>query len=273
MVIIKSLSNKDYHAMEGLSKSKMDKLEISPAHYKASLEEPEKQTDALIFGSLFHTMVLEPEKIETEYAVEPVVNKRTNEGKQILSDFYEENKDKTIVTQEQMELAKTMAQKIYEHPIANKLLKAKGDCEISYFWNDDKTGVLLKARPDKVVDDIIIDVKTTVSANPNVFYKKAYDYGYHKQAAHFLDGYRACNGKNASGFIFIAVEKEPPYAVCVYKASKEFIEKGEIDVRKNIELFAECERTGIWRGYPEIIHELNLPRWAYNELMEEKYDE
>lgn len=38
MVIIKSLSNKDYHAMEGLSKSKMDKLEISPAHYKASLE-------------------------------------------------------------------------------------------------------------------------------------------------------------------------------------------------------------------------------------------
>ena len=68
-----------------------------------------------------------------------------------------------------------------EHPIANKLLKAKGDCEISYFWHDEKTGVLLKARPDKVVDDIIIDVKTTVSANPNVFYKKAYDYGYHKQ--------------------------------------------------------------------------------------------
>lgn len=265
MQIIKNLSNKDYHAMDGLSKSKMDKIAISPAHYKASLEEPEKQTEALIFGSLFHTMVLEPEKIESEYAIEPVVNKRTNEGKAILQEFYEQNAEKTIITQEQLETAKIMRDKIMENKIAKKLLKSKGECEISLFWNDEKTGTLLKARPDKIVDDIIIDLKTAVSASPNSFYKKAYDYAYHRQSAHFMEAYRKCYNKEPAGFIFIVIEKEPPYAVCVYKASKEFIEKGEQEVRKLIDIYAECEKTNTWNGYPEKIYELNLPAWAYNE--------
>lgn len=269
MEIIRNMPNKEYHATDGLSKSKMDKIAISPAHYKASLEEPEKQTDALIFGSLFHTIILEPEKVELEYAIEPIVNKRTNDGKDILNQFYFDNADKTIITQEQLDLAIILKDKIMQHPIASKLLKVKGEHEVSLFWNDDKTNVLLKARPDKIVDDIIIDLKTTISANPDVFFKKAYDYGYHKQAYHYLQGFEKCYGKKASGFVFIAIEKEPPYAVCVYKASDNFIKIGEIEVRRDIEMFAECEKTGIWKGYPEIIHELDVPVWITNKYIEE----
>lgn len=39
MEIIRNMPNKEYHATDGLSKSKMDKIAISPAHYKEDLEE------------------------------------------------------------------------------------------------------------------------------------------------------------------------------------------------------------------------------------------
>ena len=255
------MSNRDYHTVDGLSKSKMDKLLISPEHYKASLCEPEKQTEALIFGSLFHTIVLEPNKIKTEYAIEPIVNKRTNDGKDILRQFYEENASKTIITQEQLDLAIKLKDKIMQHSIAKKLLKTQGDTEISLFWNDTESGILLKARPDKLVNDIIIDIKTTNNANPNEFYKNAYKYGYHRQAYHFMKGFENCYGKKASGFIFIAIEKDPPYAVCVYKASDDFIKIGGIETKYCIEKYSECEKNNIWQGYEEKIHELDLPIW------------
>lgn len=267
--IIKNLSNKEYHQRDGLSKSKMDLLEISPAHYKASLEQPTKQTEALIFGSLFHTLVLEPERLEIEFAIEPKINKRTNEGKALYEQFLDINKDKTIITEEMLDKAKIMKESLLKNKIAKKLINAKGDVEISLFWTDKETKTLLKARPDKIVDNIIIDLKTALTANPNNFYKKAYDLGYHRQAYHFLTGYEECYGKKADGFIFIVIEKEPPYAVCCYKATDELLKIAKIEVRNDIELFANCEKTNTWNGYPEVLHDLDAPIWIGNKYLED----
>lgn len=268
MQIIKNISYNEYSKMEGLSKSAMDKIKISPAHYKASLEEPEKQTDALRFGSLLHCLVLEPKNYERDFAIEPIVNKRTNEGKDILQQFYNENINKTIISQEQYDLALKLKESIFKHSIAKKLLEAKGDTEISLFW--ERNGVKLKARPDKIVDDILIDLKTTTNASPDEFYKNANKYGYEMQAFNYLDGYENCYGKKASGFIFITVEKDPPYAVCVYKASENFLRIGKIEVDACIDKFAECEKENKWEGYPEIIYELDVPAWVNNKFLEEE---
>lgn len=271
--VIKDLSNKDYHAAEGISKSNLDKIEISPAHFLESQEHEQPQTDAMVFGTLFHTTILEPEKLETEFAIEPKVNKRTNEGKAILEQFYNENQDKTIVSQEQMQLAQILKQNIMAHPIANKLLSGNGENEQSMFWVDKETGVLCKIRPDRIKNNIIIDLKTTTCAKPGVFDKKAFEYGYHKQAYLYKEGYEQVLGKKPDGFVFIAIEKEPPFAVCVFEASEEFTKIGELEAKANLKTYKQCVETNTWNGYENIIHSLEVPAWIKNKHLEELNDD
>ena len=60
--------------MKGLSNSALSKIAISPAHYKQSLETPQKQTDALTFGSLLHCLVLETENFDRDFAYGAIRN-------------------------------------------------------------------------------------------------------------------------------------------------------------------------------------------------------
>lgn len=268
--IYKNITIKEYHSMEGLSKSMLDKIAISPAHLKQAMDEGTKDTDALIFGRLFHTIVLEPRKFKKEFAIEPIVNKRTNEGKAILQEFYEANQGKDIVTQEDVDKAKLLKKQLMKNEIIKKLLTG-GDREVSIFWKDKETGELCKARPDILQGDIIIDLKTTTTAKPGEFDKKAYDYGYHKQAYWFLEAYKNATGNDAR-FVFIAIEKEPPYAVSVFMANDTMIKIGEIEARADLRLFHECKTNKKWPGYdlgkPQIF-ELSVPGYVLNKYMEE----
>ena len=77
-----------------------------------------------------------------------------------------------------------------------------------------------------------------------------------------MTGMRALRGVKAQGFIFVTVEKTPPYAVNVFEASEEFIRAGEETNKKLYTLFASCQSSGNWPGYPVEIKKLMLPRGA-----------
>ena len=78
-----------------------------------------------------------------------------------------------------------------------------------------------KAEKESVDDKkVIIDLKTTRDSSPESFRRSAYNYGYDRQAAFYLDGFKA------DEFWFLVIEKESPYRVGIYKASDEFIEGG-----------------------------------------------
>jgi hypothetical protein len=75
--------------------------------------------------------------------------------------------------------------------------------------------------------------------------------------------------------MFIAVEKEPPFACAVYQASKEhikdargnivaagMIEAGMGKIGPLLELYARCYKSGEWPGYVDSIEDLYLKRWA-----------
>ena len=79
------------------------------------------------------------------------------------------------------------------------------------------TGLQCKCRPDWISADggILVDLKTTEDASPREFQRSIAKWRYHVQAGWYMAGIEAAYGTRPSGFIFIAVEKKPPFAVGV----------------------------------------------------------
>ena len=257
------ITNEEYHDSDGLSKSGLDKLAISPAHYQAYKATETKATPAMVLGSLIHTATLEPHLLPEEYAVEPVVDKRTTVGKKVFAEFDAANKGKRFITGDQLALSMAISMSVCTHPIAGKLLAKKGIAEESFYWTDAETGTLCKCRPDYLTEDgILIDIKSTEDASPTAFAKSSWKYRYHVQAAFYTHGVEAVTGIRPKAFIFIAVEKNPPYAVACYMADSLMMSYGIGQARQCIQLFDQCTKSGVWRGYAEEIMPLSIPAWA-----------
>ena len=257
------MTNSEYHANKAVSKSDLDLINRSPLHYINAVENPKEQTESMLFGSVVHKLVLEPETFAAEYIAAPKCDRRTKEGKARWQEFIDNITTETVISEEMLTEATAVAEAVRKNPVADKLLKG-GKSEESYFWTDSVTGIECKCRPDYLrPDGIVVDLKTTENASPEKFVKSAYDYRYYVQAWWYLHGLKQC-GINAHDFIFIAVEKKPPYAVCVYAADDLMLQLGEREAVKNLHTYAECEKSGIWYGYekePEI-HSLSLPDWV-----------
>lgn len=263
------MTNKEYHEAEGISKSDLDLIHKSPLHFVTAKTQPEKQTESLLFGSALHKYVLEKKDYNSEFITAPVCDRRTKEGKAIYADFVEQAAGKSITTSEQSERILNMSKAIFQHPLASKLLTG-GTAEQSYFWRDNDSNILCKCRPDYIKGNYCIDLKTTQSAKPDDFMKSAYNYRYYVQSYWYLKGLKA-SGIDVENFIFIAVEKEPPYAICVYVASEDFLKLGEVEAESDFAVYKKCLETGNWYGYDETpeVHSLELPDWARKELYNE----
>lgn len=256
----------DYHASPGLSKSDLDLIHRSPAHYKYRKANPQEQTPAMLLGSVTHKLVLEPEDFASEFAVMPDCDRRTKEGKERWKQFSDELDDRvTVVSQEIMMQASAMADAVKSHPFASRLLRC-GAAEQSFYWMEGDTRC--KCRPDYLREDgIIVDLKTTQNASPADFPKSAYNYRYHVQAWWYLHGLRTI-GFPAREFVFIAVEKEPPYAVCVFVADDAVLKLGEQEALADLETYRWCVEHDNWYGYEKTpkTHSLTLPEWAARRL-------
>lgn len=114
--IIKGIPIAEYHKSAATSKSQLDQFAKSPAHYLASLTTPRKETPAMRIGSIFHGMVLEPDRVKI--AVAPQCDKRTKEGKATWEAFCLENAGAEIVTAEEGEMLNGMRESVMAHPAA-----------------------------------------------------------------------------------------------------------------------------------------------------------
>ena len=231
------MTNSEYHANKAVSKSDLDLINRSPLHYINAAQNPKEQTESMLFGSVVHKLVLEPETFAAEYIAAPKCDRRTKEGKARWQEFIDNITTETVISEEMLTEATAVAEAIRKNPVADKLLKG-GKSEESYFWTDSVTGIECKCRPDYLrPDGIVVDLKTTENASPEKFVKSAYDYRYYVQAWWYLHGLKQC-GIDAHDFIFIAVEKKPPYAVCVYAADDLMLQLGEREAVENLRTYA-----------------------------------
>jgi hypothetical protein len=257
------LTNAEYHARPEVSKSGLDLMRRSPLHFWHRYLNPERvaepPTDAMVLGSALHTAVLEPHLFDDEYAVAPHCDRRTKEGKMIWADFEQEAAGKTLLKADDANRIKGMANAVRSHKAASFLLTMPGKAEQSYFWTDPETGEKCKCRPDWHSNDgrIVVDVKTTEDASPGKFLRSSVlGWRYHVQAAFYMQGL-----PSAEVFLFVVVEKKPPFAAAVYSLPVKLVERGLEEARQDLRRIAECRAASHWPSYSEEIEELPLPRW------------
>ena len=262
-------TNAEYHGYrEAISKSRLANMSVCPAYFKWCEDNPQEPSEDMVIGSAFHKIVLEPETFYDEFAVMPNVDRRTTQGKMKYAEFIIEADGKTVITQEQYDTICGMRDSIMANPYARKLIN--GNIEQSMYFTDDLTKVECKCRPDvwrKVADRVVItDLKSAKSVMPNDFMRDCVKYHYDLQTAMYRDGASKVLGvpKDNIDFVFIAVEKKPPYLLNIMKADTYVIQKGEADFREYIGTYKECLETKNFYGYngkDNIINNLSLPNY------------
>lgn len=259
-----------YHSIQRVSNSGLSAFRRSPAHFWQWWKEietgvTEQETPSQRFGSAVHVAVLEPEKFDALYAIRPDVNGRTKEGKAVLEAFEAKNRGKTIITATEHEAVIQCRDAVRSNPVFRNLVAAEAEMEKEIYWTDSETGLEMKAKLDLVTPEIVIDLKTTTDADPASFPRSASNYGYHRQAALYLEALQL-SGVGAEAFFFVCVEKVPPYAVSIFQATTDFLEHGQQENRALLSDLKTCFERNEWPGYewksPTGVHPLDLPPWA-----------
>lgn len=261
-----NLTASDYHAHPAISKSQLDMIAKSPAHFKAHLDgEIERtETPAMRLGTALHCAVLEPERFELEYVAAPDFGDgRTKAAKEAKAAFEAEHAGKLVLSASEYASIVGMSASFSRAATSSILLGRSLRREASVFWTDDTTGIECRCRPDALGDDgaVIVDLKTTDDASPAAFAKSIAKYGYHRQAAFYIDGVEAATGKRPA-FVFAVAEKTAPFACAFYSLDDASTEQGRRENRRNLLTLAACRASGDWPGYIDQIEMISLPAWA-----------
>lgn len=264
------MTEKEYREHPAISRSELFKISESPEKFKYYQENPEPPTPSLVFGQLFHAMALQHETVNDMFAVAPNVNRRTEAGKEAFAEFKAESENKTVVTADMYEQATEMCEALNRNEFVKKLLN--GEKEKVFFWNDDLTGEQCKCRTDCLTELgdnlIIVDLKSTENAETEAFMKSAIKYGYDFQSAMYSKGIETNTGKKPI-FVFIAIEKKPPYAINILQADELLVRRGYDLFREYIGIYHDCKQTGNWYGYLGKFSQINnlaLPSYLAKEI-------
>lgn len=256
------LNNEQYHNSPGVSNSGLTDISKCPAVYQWRKNAPqhEDKLNALNMGTALHTGLLEPHLFKEQFAIEPVLDRRTKEGKAKAKEFSEENKGKIVISAADGDKLMLMIESAMAHPAARYLLEDEGPRESSIFWIDEETGELCRIRPDKMIDNkpIIVDVKKT--ADINRFSKSIEDFRYHVQAGMYSDGYRQHFGEWPT-FVFLVVSETIDcgrYPVRVFVLDDEAFNAGYNTYRTDLNTYHYCNTNNSWGGF-EVI---GRPAWA-----------
>jgi len=276
-----------YFKETALSHSLMKELHPTPAHGLSYLSAVREPSIAMIIGTLVHHMILQPEVPPLEVAVIPdtypamkgnalVKSGEIREGDPIPwngNSSYckawrkgQESEGRFVLQRtgkDGYESVMAMVKSAASNPSVRELIM-EGDSEVSLFAeiNTVHGPIRGKARLDFVPKiPWLIDFKTTQDASPDSFAKDLVNLRYASQAAWYLETWnRLCDMENRKqGFIFFAIEKNPPYLVACYKLDKEALQWGSERCQEDVDTYARCFHTGEWPGYSNKIIPLSLP--------------
>ena len=262
--IYSDISNEDYHASDGVSRSGISLLLKAPELYYKRFKK--EQTPAMLIGSAFHKRVLEPSKYAEEFVVAPQIDKRSKEGKNQWQLFQDQNEGKSVLSVDDDAKVKSMSESIMNHPIAGEIFGYPGQAEISVYAEHEYTGALVKVRPDWLQENIVVDLKSTSDASLDDFSRSCWNFDYYIQSGMYLS---VCNlqGLKVDTFMFVCCENKEPYSVAVYVASRDMIDLGAQRYHEGMAIYKECRDADAWPGLNDNkIETIDLPAWAYKKL-------
>lgn len=264
------MTEKEYRNHPAISRSELLKIAESPEKFIYYKQHPEEPTLALLFGQLFHAMALQPENFWDQFIVAPNVDRRTKSGKETFAEFQVNAENKTVVTSDMVEQASAMCESLKKNEFVKKLLK--GEKEKVFFWKDDLTGEHCKCRIDCLTEFkenlIIVELKSTENAETEAFISSAIKYRYDFQSAMYIDGVKANTGIKPL-FVYIVIEKKPPYSINIMQTDELMIKRGYNIFREYIGIYHDCKETNNWYGYLGKFNQINnlaLPAYLEKEV-------
>lgn len=246
-------------------------VEASPATFwQASYLNPDQESEnktEFDLGAAAHVALLEPGTWEDRIILVEADDYKTKDARAARDAAWAAGKT-PLLPKHHVKVA-AMREALRRHPITQNAWH-DGYAEPTYVWQPSTPSIWLKARPDFVPKhgNWIIDYKTTTSVHPDTFQRRAFDLGYHIQAAWNMRAVEAVTGRAPDDFFLVAQETTPPYLVVVFRLSPRALEWGGMICRRAIDLFAECVAKNRWPGYSDAIVDLELPTYAEFRLNE-----
>ncbi len=234
-----------------------------PARYKWDLEHPQAPKAEYDIGHAVHRKVLGKgaDLVEVDYP-----NYKKADAQALRDEAYAAGK--TPLLQHQVAEVDEMASAVLHHPEVGPLFTpGTGRPELMAVWRDSATGVMCRAMFDWLTNPyaglqlLAVDLKTTKSVDSESFRRSVGEYGYHQQADWYLTGIRALGLDDRPGFVFVGVEKVPPYFVAWYDLDADTLRVGARLNRESLERYRDCKESGLWPGPPRTIQTLRLKPW------------
>lgn len=256
-----------YHALKALSASGVDAL-VNECPWKFWQSSPwnsayaAENKRAFDIGTAAHLAVLEPEQYDERVRRVPYKDYRTAKAQELRDGAYADGK--VPIKDDEHEMIARLAAAISEQ--AGSYFTG-GEAEVSLTWELD--GVPCKARPDYLIRDrgLIVDLKTTTSANPHVIARKAFNEGWPARVAWYKEAVARAHLSEWAivlhlRYIFVVVETKAPHLIQLFELDERAEAWGQQIVRRGLALFRRCMAKGEWPAYGEGVQKLGLPAWA-----------
>lgn len=241
----------------------------------------QEQTDALRFGAAFHDALLQPElwRDPTLYHFLPEGFSRAKTkamAEEIVAADAAEAEGLCVISHEQRRQIDAMVEAMRANPLVDAVL-SRGQAEVTLAYQDQETGVWLRARPDYLLNDkrYGINVKTASDASHAGFSADVTKYRYAQSAALELDAIEAVFGIRPGNYLHPVIEKpgtgwQPGdyLPVALWELPAEDIEYGRALNRRAIRIFADCLSADRWPGYADEPALCGLTGWARRQIDE-----
>ena len=233
---IKDMSNEEYHSIDGISSSAVKAVyKKSLAHWKG---QKISQSAAFAMGNAVHANLLEADK---KLVIKGPKTKASAAFKDLKENLTE---DQVLLTEVEFNVANCITRGALGNPIcADALNHPDRVNEISIFVKDPVSGLMLKTRPDLMIESnkTVYDVKTTQDASPKGFISECVKYGYFIQGAHYVYTCRLA-GYDVTNFSFIACEKSAPFLSHLHLMGPEVMSWATAQLHKTLAVIAKAEK-------------------------------
>ena len=253
------LTNAEYRAQRGYSKSDLDYIHQSPALLEWARNAPSDGSEAVDLGTHVHCAVLEPDVFAGTYRKAPAAG-RTAADKARVEAFAEHCKasSKICLDADTCDMVIAMRDSVLAHPTARDLLTGDGISESSIFG--ELEGVRVKCRPDRLIRErnILVDVKKVDDIRHIA--RSIQEFRYYVQAAFYSDIYEQWTGHKPR-FIFVAVGQRRSigrHPVRVFELEQAWVDAGRQEYKDDLERVREMDEFGAGMH----VEVLELPRWA-----------
>lgn len=233
------MSHKDH-----LSYSSISSFKNSPRKfidYKMGVKD---ETDAMLYGSMLHCLVLEPDDFYNRYHIIDDTEKCNEIGgakpraTKVYKEWYQiaiqEAGQKKIVETNDYYAARTAASNVTNNRASAKILQMATQREKPLDW--EYKNFKFKGFIDGDGEAAIFDLKSCPDASPQKFQREIMNRGYYMQAAMYLCGL----GQVKDSYI-IAVDRMN--GVSVHKLENKLVEHGASEYNEILDKFNHCILT------------------------------